>query len=70
MRTTWVVVHTVRTLGSDFDTGSVFPAVFPCDTGHKMSLDNWICGSDVRNGIRHGDLDLAVIILAGAISYI
>lgn len=35
MRTTWVVVHTVRTLGSDFDTGSVFPAVFPCGTGHK-----------------------------------
>lgn len=35
-----------------------------------MSLDNWICRSDVQNGIRCGDIDLAVTILAGAISYI
>lgn len=45
MKTTWVVVHTVRTLGSDFDTGSVFPAVFSCDRGHKNvsgQLDMWV----------------------------
>lgn len=35
-----------------------------------MSLDNWICGSDVQNGIRRGVRDLAVIILARTVSYI
>lgn len=34
-----------------------------------MSPNKWTCGSDAQNGTRHGDIDLAVIILAGAADY-
>lgn len=64
-----VVLHMVRALSSDFNSGSVFPAVCPWDRSHKSvhrQLDN---ESDDQNRIRHGDIDLAFIVLAGAVSY-
>lgn len=59
--------HMVKVLGSDFDSGSVFPAEYPCDRGPKNAHRGHV--SDAQNGIRRGVIDPAMTVLAGAATY-
>lgn len=54
-------------LGSEFDSGSVFPAEYPCDRGPKNAHRGHV--SDAQNGLRRGGVDPAMIVLAGAATY-